>query len=336
MGAKLSMNESRSLKGLVASLEKRLGQGIVMQFDEPQRFTEEVISTGSYALDRALGVGGLPLGRIVEIYGPEASGKTTLALSCIVSAQKVGHVAAFIDAEHALNMNYARQMGVDASRMLVSQPDCGEQALEVAEQLIRSDDVKLIVIDSVAALTPKAEIDGEMGDHNVGLHARLMSRAMRKLAGLAHKNSTTLVFINQLRHKIGVMFGSPETTTGGNALKFYASCRIDVRRIGSLKRSTKVIGNRVRMKVVKNKMAAPFQVVEVELHFGHGFRRAAEVLEAACIAEVVSRKGSYFHFADQTLGQGRDSSALKLEENPDLMRQVEAAISALHAQRIEA
>ncbi|MCO4761286.1 MAG: recombinase RecA [Myxococcales bacterium] len=317
-----------ALSGLVKKLEKAFGRGILMPLDGESTWDEGVIPTGSFALDRGLGIGGIPRGRIVEVYGPEASGKTTLALSCIAEAQKEGSVCAFIDAEHALNMTYVRDIGIDPSQLLVSQPDCGEQALEVVEQLVRSESVDLIVVDSVAALTPKAEIEGEMGDHNVGLHARLMSRAMRKLAGLAHKNGTTLLFINQIRHKIGVMFGSPETTTGGNALKFYASCRLDVRRIGSLKKGDEIYGNRIRIKVVKNKMAPPFRKVETELHFGRGFCRAGELLDVAHELGAVTRSGAYYRLGEELLGQGKAAAVKKMEADAALLERVELAIEA--------
>ncbi len=325
-----------ALSGLVQKLEKAFGRGILMSLDGDSVWDEGVIRTGSFTLDRALGIGGIPKGRIVEIYGPEASGKTTLALSCIAEAQRDGGVCAFIDAEHALNMTYVRDIGVDCSQLLVSQPDCGEQALEVVEQLVRSGTVALIVVDSVAALTPRAEIEGEMGDHNVGLHARLMSRAMRKLAALAHKNGTTLLFINQIRHKIGVMFGSPETTTGGNALKFYASCRLDVRRIGSLKRGDEIYGNKVRVKVVKNKMAPPFRNVEIELHFGTGFCHAGELLDVAQELEVVTRSGAYYRLGEELLGQGKAAAVKKLEADAELMARVEDAIRATEVVAAEA
>ncbi len=328
--------EGGMLDGLVKRLEKAFGRGILMPLDGDAQWTEGVIPTGSFALDRALGIGGIPQGRIVEVYGPEASGKTTLALSCIAEAQRAGSVCAFIDAEHALNMTYVKDMGVDPSQLLVSQPDCGEQALEVVEQLVRSEQVDLVVIDSVAALTPRAEIEGEMGDQSLGLHARLMSRAMRKLAGLAHKNNTTLLFINQIRHKIGVMFGSPETTTGGNALKFYASCRLDVRRIGSLKRADEIYGNRIRVKVVKNKMAPPFRNVEIELHFGRGFRRAGEVLDVAADLGVVTRSGAYYRLGEELLGQGKSAAAERMEGDPELLARVEDAIRASELPAAEA
>lgn len=334
---KLKRNtESGPLAGLVQKLEKAFGRGILMPLEGESNWADGVIPTGSFRLDRALGIGGIPKGRIVEVYGPEASGKTTLALSCIAAAQKDGGVCAFIDAEHALNMTYVRDLGVDVSQLLVSQPDCGEQALEVVEQLVRSGSVDLVVVDSVAALTPRAEIEGEMGDHNVGLHARLMSRAMRKLAALAHKNGTTLLFINQIRHKIGVMFGSPETTTGGNALKFYASCRLDVRRIGSLKKGDDIYGNKLRIKVVKNKMAPPFRKVEIELHFGSGFSRAGELLDVAHDLGVVSRSGAYYRLGEELLGQGKVAAVKKLEATPELLERIEDSIRLSEAPTAEA
>ena len=299
---------STGVMGLVKNLEKAFGRGILMPLDGDGVCETGVIPTGSLPLDRALGIGGLPRGRIVEIYGPEAGGKTTLALSMVAEAQKLGGVCAVIDAEHALNLEYMQALGCDLSRLLVSQPDYGEQALEVVDALVCSGELDLIVIDSVAALTPKAEIEGEMGDISVGLHARLMSRAMRKLTAQVSKTGTTLVFINQTRQKIGVTFGSPETTTGGNALKFYASVRLSIRRIASLKRRGDIYGNRVKIKVVKNKMAPPFREVETDLYFGQGFVRGADVLDMALSEGVVTRSGSFFKFGDATLGQGRDAA----------------------------
>ncbi|MEK7764913.1 MAG: recombinase RecA [bacterium] len=312
---------------LIRSLERSFGRGILMSADGNPQPDVEVIPTGSFALDRALGIGGVPKGRIIEIYGPEASGKTTLALSIIAQAQKQGAVAAFVDAEHALDLRYARHLGVDCARMLLSQPDCGEQAMDVVEALVRSGQVNVVVVDSVAALVPKAEIDGEAGsgatglDVHVGLQARLMSRAMRKLASLAHQTGTTLIFINQIRMKIGVTMGSSETPTGGNALRFYASVRIDVRRLGSLKKDDNVYGNRLKVKVVKNKMAPPFREVEIDLLFGSGFCREGEVFDLAVAQGAISRAG------DELVGQGRERAIAELKARPDLCARVEALLA---------
>jgi recombination protein RecA len=315
------------LDGLVKGIEKAFGRGIVMAADGPALDQDvEPLPTGSYALDRSLGIGGLPKGRIVEIFGPESSGKTTMALSAVAQAQKQGQVAAFIDAEHALDLKYARDLGVDCSRLLLSQPDCGEQAMDVVEALVRSGEVGVVVVDSVAALTPKAEIDGEMGDNHIGLHARLMSRAMRKLAALAHQTGTTLIFINQIRMKIGVTLGSPETTTGGNALKFYASVRLDVRRIGSLKRDETVYGNRIKVKVVKNKVAPPFRQCEFDLVFGQGFCREAEVFDLAVAQGVIARSGAFFRLGDETIGQGRERAVTELKSKPELCKRIEGQL----------
>ena len=318
---------SKALDDLIKSVEKAFGRGMVMQADGPAVDQGiETISTGSFALDRALGIHGVPKGRIVEIYGPESSGKTTMALSIVAQAQKAGAVAAFIDAEHALDLKYAREIGCDCSRLLLSQPDCGEQAMDIVEALVRSGEVGVIVVDSVAALTPKAEIDGEMGDNHVGLQARLMSRAMRKLASLAHQTGTTLVFINQIRMKIGVTMGSPETTTGGNALKFYASVRLDVRRIGSLKRGEAVYGNRTKIKVVKNKMAPPFRQCEIDLIFGQGFTKEGEIFDLATAQGVISRSGAFYRFGDELVGQGRDRALAELKARPELCDRIVVAL----------
>jgi recombination protein RecA len=316
-----------AIEDLIKSVERAFGRGTLMAADgDAVEQGIEVISTGSFALDRALGIGGLPRGRIIEIYGPEASGKTTMALSALAQAQKQGAVCAFVDAEHALDLKYARDLGVDCSRMLLSQPDCGEQAMDVVEALVRSGQVSVIVVDSVAALTPKAEIDGEMGDNHVGLQARLMSRAMRKLASLAHQTGTTLIFLNQIRMKIGVTLGSPETTTGGNALKFYASVRLDVRRIGSLKKEENVYGNRLKIKVVKNKMAPPFRQVEIDLLFGHGFSRPSEIFDMAVAQGVISRSGAFYRFQDELVGQGRDRALNELKARPEFCERIASAL----------
>ena len=320
------------IMGLVKDLEKAFGRGILMPLDGEAVCESAVIPTGSLPLDQALGIGGVPRGRIIEIYGPEAGGKTTLALSMVAEAQKLGGLCAVIDAEHALNLDYMQALGCDPSRLLVSQPDYGEQALEVVDALVCSGELDLIVIDSVAALTPKAELDGEMGDISVGLHARLMSRAMRKLTAQVSKTGTTLVFINQTRQKIGVTFGSPETTTGGNALKFYASVRLSIRRIASLKRRGEVYGNRVKIKVVKNKMAPPFREVETDLYFGRGFIRDADVLDMALSEGVVTRSGAFFKFGDQTLGQGRDAAIDALAKDHGLGNRLEECLRGNIAQ----
>ena len=297
----------RTIKSVVGSIEKQFGKGAIMALgDEESAEGVQVISTGSLMLDDALGVGGYPRGRIIEVYGPESSGKTTLTLHAMREAQRAGGVAAFIDAEHAFDVAYARAIGVDTERLLVSQPDSGEQALDIAEMLTRSGAVDVVVIDSVAALTPKAEIEGEMGDSHMGLQARLMSQALRKLTGVAHRTGTTLIFINQLRQKIGVVFGNPETTTGGNALKFYASVRLDVRRAGALKQSEEAIGSRTRVKVVKNKCARPFREAEFDIRWGTGIDAAADLIDYAMMLGVVEKNGSHLSFGGEHLGQGRE------------------------------
>ncbi|MSQ83732.1 MAG: recombinase RecA [Myxococcales bacterium] len=316
-----------AIDDLIKAIEKSFGRGTLMAANgEAVEQGVAVTPSGSFALDRALGIGGIPKGRIIEIYGPEASGKTTMALSVVAQAQKSGGIVAFVDAEHALDLRYARQIGVDCSRMLLSQPDCGEQALDVVEALVRSGQVDVVVVDSVAALVPKAEIDGEMGDNHVGLQARLMSRAMRKLASLAHQTGTTLIFINQIRMKIGVTMGSPETTTGGNALKFYASVRLDVRRIGSIKKDEIVTGNRVRIKVVKNKLAPPFREVEIDLMFGSGFCQQAEIFDLAVASGAITRSGAFYRLGDELVGQGRDRAVSELKARPDLCSRVQAQL----------
>ena len=306
----------KGLQALVGRLEKRFGKGTVMNVDGVAERGVPVIPTGSLGLDRALGIGGIPVGRVVEIYGPEASGKTTLTLHVVAEAQRLGGVAAFVDAEHALDLAYAQRLGVDPTRLLVSQPDCGEQALEIAEVMTRSGEVSLVVVDSVAALTPRAEIEGEMGDAHVGLQARLMSQALRKLTAAANQHGTTVVFINQLRHKIGVVFGSPETTTGGNALKFYASVRLDIRRIGALKDGEgQPFGNRTRVKVAKNKMAPPFRLCEFDLIFGRGISRMNEALDLAVELGVVDKAGSWYSLRGDRLAQGRDKTIEVLQKD---------------------
>jgi recombination protein RecA len=325
----------KSLKSVLGSIEKSFGKGTIMQLGEAVDVEPiGVIHSGSIALDSALGVGGYPRGRIVEVFGPEASGKTTLTLHAIAQAQRAGGVAAFIDAEHAFDVSYARAVGVETDKLLVSQPDTGEQALEIAEMLTRSEAVDLVVIDSVAALTPKAEIEGEMGDQHMGLQARLMSQALRKLTGVAHRTDTTLMFINQLRQKIGVVFGSPETTTGGNALKFYASVRLDVRKTGQLKVGENLVGSRTRVKVVKNKMAPPFQEAEFEIRWGTGIDYASDVLDSAVTRGVVEKAGSFFSFAGESLGQGRERARDAILSRPELSMAIRTAIEAAKPVRV--
>ncbi len=313
----------KALKLTIDKLEKSYGKGVVMKMDDELTSNIPSISTGSLGLDMALGVGGLPKGRVVEIYGPESSGKTTLALHCIAESQKAGGIAAFIDAEHAFDRFYADKIGVDTNELLISQPDDGEQALEIADNLIRSGAIDVIVIDSVAALVPRAELEGDMGDSKMGLHARLMSQAMRKLTGTISKTGCICIFINQLREKIGVMFGNPETTTGGNALKFYASVRLDIRRIGQIKDGMDIVGNRVKVKVAKNKVAPPFRVVEFDIMYGVGISKAGEVLDLGVEAEIIQKSGSWFSYSGTKLGQGRDSVKKLLLDNPELMDEIE-------------
>ncbi len=322
------MGISKKLGKLVKSLETKFGQGAVVPMDGSGAAGIPVVSSGSLGLDRALGIGGLPRGRIVEIYGPEAGGKTTMALHALAEVQRAGGVAGFVDAEHALDPSYAARIGVKVDEMLVAQPDCGEQGLQITEALCQSGAVDLVVVDSVAALTPRAEIDGEIGDQHVGLQARLMSHALRKLTATASKAGTTVIFINQLRTKIGVMFGSPETTTGGNALKFYSSVRLDVRRKGSLKEGDEIIGNRVRVKVVKNKCAPPFREAEFDLIFGQGVHRAGEILDAALEAGRIQKAGAWFSFGEDRIGQGRRQAAAWLEAHPAEMEALRSALLA--------
>ncbi len=319
------MNErQRALDLALTQIEKQFGKGSIMKLGEHQaKLHVDVIPTGALAMDVALGVGGVPRGRVVEIYGPESSGKTTLGYHIIAEAQREGGVAAFIDAEHALNPEYARNVGVDVDNLLISQPDSGEQALEIAEMLVRSGAVDVIVIDSVAALVPRAELEGEMGDAFVGLQARLMSQALRKLVGAISKSRTTVVFINQIREKVGVLFGSPETTTGGRALKFYASVRLEIRRTESIKSGDQVLGQRVRIKVVKNKLAAPFREAEVDIIFPRGMSKAGSLLDVAALHGIVARSGAWFTYKDIRLGQGRDNAREFLESNPELMAEIE-------------
>ena len=322
---------SEKLKALQAAMdkiEKNFGKGSIMKLGDENVQQVEVIPTGSIALNAALGVGGYPKGRIIEIYGPESSGKTTLAIHAIAEAQKAGGIAAFIDAEHAFDRFYASKLGVDVDNLWISQPDNGEQALEIAEQLIRSSAIDIIVIYSVAALTPKAEIEGDMGDNKVGLQARLMSQALRKLTSAISKTNTTCIFINQLREKIGVMFGNPETTTGGNALKFYASVRLDIRRATQLKDGEEVIGNQTRVKVVKNKVAPPFRKAEFDIMFGEGISRAGEIIDLGAELGIIKKSGSWYSYNDTKLGQGRDASKQVIQDNPELAEELEGLIFA--------
>ncbi|MEN1759392.1 recombinase RecA [Anoxynatronum sibiricum] len=320
------MDKKKALEMAISQIEKQFGKGSVMKLGEESKLQLECISTGSIDLDIALGLGGVPRGRIVEIFGPESSGKTTLALHVIAEAQKNGGSAAFIDAEHALDPSYARKLGVNVDELIVSQPDTGEQALEIAEALVRSGAIDVIVVDSVAALVPKAEIEGDMGDTHVGLQARLMSQALRKLAGSVNKSKTTTIFINQLREKVGVMFGNPEVTPGGRALKFYASVRLDVRRIEGIKQGTDMIGNRTRVKVVKNKVAPPFKQAEFDIMYGEGISRYGDVLDVATGLEIVNKSGAWYSYGDQRLGQGREAAKQFLKENAAIFIEVENRI----------
>lgn len=323
---------SEKLKALqltIDKLEKAYGKGTIMKLSDEKVLDLPSISTGSLGLDIALGIGGIPRGRIVEIYGPESSGKTTLSMHCIAEAQKAGGLAAFIDAEHAFDKSYAEKLGIDTENLLISQPDNGEQALEIAEHLIRSGAIDIIVIDSVAALVPKGELEGEMGDSKMGLQARLMSQALRKLTGAINKTGCSCIFINQLREKIGVMFGNPETTTGGNALKFYASVRLDIRRIGQIKESAdNILGNRTRVKVVKNKVAPPFKVIEFDIMYGTGISKIGEILDLGVELNIVQKSGSWFSYKGSKLGQGRDAVKEILGDNPELSDEIEATIRA--------
>lgn len=321
-----SENKKKALDLALSQIEKQFGKGSIMMLDGTTHLNIEAIPTGSLSLDVALGIGGIPKGRVVEIYGPEASGKTTLTLSIISEIQKAGGTAAFIDAEHAFDSSYAQKVGVKLDELLVSQPDTGEQALEIAETLVRSNAVDLVVIDSVAALTPRAEIEGDMGDSHMGLQARLMSQALRKLTGTINKSKTCVIFINQIRMKIGVMFGSPETTTGGRALKFYASVRIDLRRVETLKKGDQFIGNRVKAKIVKNKVAAPFKEAFFEIHFAEGISREADILDLALTHEIVQKAGSWFSYEGEKIGQGKDNSRIWLKTNPKILSKIEKQI----------
>ena len=321
------LDKERAIEMAMSQIEKQFGRGSIMKLgEEGARVKVDVISTGSLTLDSSLGIGGIPRGRVTEIYGPEASGKTTLALHLIAETQKLGGIAAFIDAEHALAPIYARELGVDIENLLISQPDTGEQALEIAETLVRSGALDIVVIDSVAALVPRAEIEGEMGDSHVGLQARLMSQALRKLTGTVAKSRTAFIFVNQIRIKIGVMFGSPETTSGGNALKFYSSVRLDIRRIAAIKEGNEIVGNRTRVKVVKNKLAPPFREAEFDIIYGKGISRSGDILDLAVAAEIVSRSGTWFSYGEERLGQGRERVRLFLEENTELFAEIEGKV----------
>ena len=324
MAKEINIQEEKlkALKSTIDKIEKDFGKGAIMRMGEDVHMDIPSISTGSIALNAALGVGGFPRGRVIEIYGPESSGKTTLAIHAMAEAQKAGGIVAFIDAEHAFDRFYAESLGVDTENLLISQPDNGEQALEITDHLVRSGAVDIVVIDSVAALTPKAEIEGDMGDSRMGLQARLMSQALRKLTASISKTNTTCLFINQLREKIGVMFGNPETTTGGNALKFYASIRLDIRRIGQIKNGDEVIGNKTRVKVVKNKVAPPFRKAEIDIMFGEGISKAGEVIDLAVEYDIVKKAGSWFSYGDSKLGQGRDSVKQLLKDNPELFEEL--------------
>lgn len=323
----ISAEKLKALQLTIDKLEKTYGKGAVMKLSDNKVLDIPAISTGSLGLDMALGIGGIPRGRVIEIYGPESSGKTTLTLHCIAEAQKAGGMAAFIDAEHAFDKNYAEKLGIDTENLLISQPDNGEQALEIAEHLIRSGAIDIIVIDSVAALVPKGELEGEMGESKMGLQARLMSQALRKLTGAIHKTGCACIFINQLRDKIGVMFGSPETTTGGNALKFYASVRLDIRRVGQIKDGPdNILGNRTRVKVVKNKVAPPFKVVEFDIMYGQGISKVGEVIDLGVELEIIKKAGSWFSYNGEKLGQGRDAVKNLLLDNPELLEELEGKI----------
>ena len=325
-----SNDREKALDTALAQIERQFGKGSVMRLGDENRPPVQVIPTGSVALDVALGVGGLPKGRVIEIYGPESSGKTTLALHAIANAQRAGGIAAFIDAEHALDPDYAQKLGVDIDALLVSQPDTGEQALEIADMLVRSGAISIIVIDSVAALVPRAEIEGEMGDSHMGLQARLMSQALRKLTGALSTSGTTMIFINQLRDKIGVMFGSPETTTGGKALKFYASVRLDIRRIEALKDGTDIVGNRTRVKVVKNKVAPPFKQAEFDILYGHGISREGSLIDMGVDQNIVKKSGAWYTYEGDQLGQGKENARQFLIDNADLANEIEKKILDQH------
>ncbi len=331
MADKRSADKQKALDSALAQIERQFGKGSIMKLGGQNQMADiEATSTGSLGLDIALGIGGLPKGRIIEIYGPESSGKTTLALHAIAEEQRKGGVCAFVDAEHAFDPQYAKRLGVDLDELLISQPDSGEQGLEIVDTLVRSGAVSMVVVDSVAALTPKSELEGEMGDSSVGVHARLMSQAMRKLTGSISRSGCMVIFINQIRMKIGVMFGSPETTTGGNALKFYASVRLDIRRIGSIKDRDEVVGNTTKVKVVKNKVAPPFKVVEFDIMYGEGISKMGEVLDLGVKVGVVEKSGAWFSYGDERIGQGRENSKQFLKDNPRIALEIEDKIRAAH------
>ena len=327
--------KEKTLDLAISQIEKQFGQGAIMRMGEDTIIKIEGISTGSISLDAAIGIGGIPRGRVTEIYGPESSGKTTLSLHVVAEAQKTGGYAAFIDAEHAMDPEYAKKLGVDIDNLLISQPDTGEQALDIAETLVRSGALDVIVIDSVAALVPKAELNGDMGDTHVGLQARLMSQALRKLTGTVAKSRTSVVFINQIRHKIGVMFGSPETTTGGNALKFYSSLRLDIRRIAQIKEGEQVVGNRTRVKVVKNKVAPPFKKTEFDIMYGEGISYEGDLIDLAVQADVVNKTGAWFAFNNEKIGQGRENAKRYLKENEKVRTEIEKRVKAFLGMEVE-
>ncbi|MBO6481593.1 MAG: recombinase RecA [Pelagibacteraceae bacterium] len=330
--------KNKALNAAISQIDQNFGKGSVMRLGQQKAMDVDFISTGSLSLDLALGIGGLPKGRVIEIYGPEGSGKTTLALQAVAEAQKLGGICGFIDAEHALDPVYAKKLGVKTDELLISQPDTGEQALEITDTLIKSGSISVLVIDSVAALTPRAELEGEMGDHHVGLQSRLMSQALRKLTSSISKTNTMVIFINQIRMKIGVMFGNPETTSGGNALKFYSSVRMDIRRIGAIKDKEQIIGNSTRVKVVKNKVSPPFKVVEFDLMYGKGISKSGELIDLGCKADVVEKSGAWYAYKGEKIGQGRENAKIYLEKNPKIAQEVETAIrmkAGLIAKKIE-
>ncbi len=318
--------KNKSLEAAISQIDQNFGKGSVMRLGQQQALDIEAVSTGSLSLDLALGIGGLPKGRIIEVYGPESSGKTTLALQVVAEAQKAGGICAFVDAEHAMDPIYAKKLGVKTEELLISQPDTGEQALEITDTLIKSGSISVLVVDSVAALTPKAELEGEMGDHHVGLQSRLMSQALRKLTGSVSKSNTMVIFINQIRMKIGVMFGNPETTSGGNALKFYSSVRMDIRRIGAIKDKDQIIGNSTRVKVIKNKVAPPFKVVEFDLMYGKGISKVGELVDLGAKAGVVEKSGAWYAYKGEKIGQGRENAKIYLEKNPNIAAEIEKVI----------
>ena len=331
MSDKKDDDRQKALESALSQIERQFGKGSIMKLGDENAIQEiEATSTGSLGLDIALGIGGLPKGRIVEIYGPESSGKTTLTLHCVAEEQKKGGVCAFVDAEHALDPQYAKKLGVDLDELLISQPDTGEQALEITDTLVRSGAVRMVVVDSVAALTPQSDLEGDMGDHNVGVQARLMSQAMRKLTGSISRSNCMVIFINQIRMKIGVMFGSPETTTGGNALKFYSSVRLDIRRIGAIKDRDEVVGNATRVKVVKNKVAPPFKQVEFDIMYGEGISKNGELLDLGVKAGVVEKSGAWYSYQEERIGQGRENAKIFLKENPNIALSIEDKIRAAH------